>query len=110
VLRSIEEIVECSPVVTLIEVKDKLESAYTLIISIATIHRALQNLKITLKNGYRVLDRVNAPATLEQREQYALEFARNAPTNKKKCIFIDESGLNLHLRRTQDPIFALLAM
>ncbi|VDP30794.1 unnamed protein product [Heligmosomoides polygyrus] len=35
------------------------------------------------------------------RQLYALEFSAHAPPNKKKCIFIDESGFNLHLRRTQ---------
>jgi transposase len=31
---------------------------------------------------------------------YGIDFSRNAPASKEKCIFIDECGYNLHLRKT----------
>lgn len=69
--------------------------------SITTIHKALNNdLRITLKLARCEIEKLNAVETIQSRKIYATHFIENAPHNRKKCIFIDECGFNLHLRRS----------
>jgi hypothetical protein len=63
------------------------------------INLSLLKLRITLKSSSKLLDRVNSEATLNM--EYASFFTNNSPTDKRNCIFIDESGFNLHLRRSK---------
>jgi len=42
---------------------------------------------------------VNSDTTIASRMTYARDFLSHAPANMEKCIFIDESGFNLHLHR-----------
>ena len=51
--------------------------------------------------SYKQLDRVNSEESIQRRVTYARFFTNNAPLNRDNCIFIDESGFNLHLRRSK---------
>ncbi|KAI5151675.1 hypothetical protein ENBRE01_2305 [Enteropsectra breve] len=56
---------------------------------------------ITLKKASIVLDRVNSVEILDLRAAYASYFNRISPEDKARCIFIDDSGFNNHVIRTQ---------
>jgi len=100
VLLVIEQIVEEYPAATLKEIKRILFERIQVDISVSSVQNALHNLRITLKRFTRILDRVNSPETLKKRKDYAEDFIHNAPNTNKNCIFIDESGFNLHLSRS----------
>lgn len=70
-------------------------------VCISTVRNALGRLKITLKTIHRQVDKINDSETLRKRKEYAIDFLKNAPKTKKKIIFFDESGFNLHLRRSR---------
>jgi len=97
-LAKIEEFVEHNSQITIKQIRDKLLLDGTNL-SISTIHRGLEKLKITFKKASRELEKVNCPTSILKRKAYAIDFSTNSPTNKQNCIFIDESGFNLHLRR-----------
>ncbi|KAF6199485.1 hypothetical protein GE061_007511 [Apolygus lucorum] len=44
---------------------------------------------------------MNSEQTLALRKEFAMTFDRWAPQNRSLLIFIDESGFNLHLRRSR---------
>ena len=69
--------------------------------SVTSIFSVLRQLRITLKKCHLELDRVNSAPTISSRKEYALHFISCAPLDMAKCMFIDESGFNLHLHRTQ---------
>lgn len=95
----IEILIEWTPSITLGQIKAKIESAYNVTLSISSIFYTINDLRITLKDSRKILERVNAEDTIQRRFEYASFFLENAPEDKNKCIFIDESGFNLHLRR-----------
>lgn len=95
----IELLIEYSPAITLNEIKTKILDTYFVNVSLSSIFYAINDLRITLKDSRKILDRVNAESTIQQRFEYSTFFLENAPEDKNKCIFIDESGFNLHLRR-----------
>ena len=101
ILNIIENIIEEDPGATLKWMKVLLETRHQISLSTSTIDNALKRLKITMKSSSKVLDRVNAEDTLIKRQEYADMFTREAPENMDNCIFIDESGFNLHLRRNK---------
>ena len=67
----------------------------------STISNGLKELKIALKMVSIEEDRMNSASSIENRRQYASEFAIGFLNKKKKILFIDECGFNLHLRRSQ---------
>lgn len=98
ILVEVERAVENNTQVTLKEIRDILVNR-DVILSIATIYRGLEILKVTFKRASKEIDKVNSPITIQKRKIYAIDFSNNAPENKSRCIFIDECGYNLHLRR-----------
>uniref|UniRef100_A0A0A9WCV6 3-isopropylmalate dehydratase small subunit n=1 Tax=Lygus hesperus TaxID=30085 RepID=A0A0A9WCV6_LYGHE len=100
VLDAIESLVEENPGITLKEMKSILASR-NIILSKSTIDNGLRLLKITLKIASKEVDRMNSPESIRRRREYALRFNEWAPTERGNLVFIDESGFNLHLRRTQ---------
>ena len=98
VLVEIEAMVENNHFITLKKMKTLL-AAKDIFISQASIFNALQKLKLTLKLARCEVDRMNAPEIIAKRKVYARHFHRHSPPDKKKCIFVDECGYNLHLRR-----------
>ena len=99
ILESIENIVEHEPLITLKEISSRF-ATQGISLSISTIHRGLEQLKITVKKASRELENVNSQNNIQKRKLYALDFSQNSPSNKKNCIFIDECGFNCHLRKT----------
>jgi len=96
----IEEIVENNPAATLKDIQKIIFDRQQITISITSIQNGLRKLRITLKKMSKVLDRVNSSETICKRKIYAEDFLHNAPNTNKNCIFIDESGFNLHLSRS----------
>ncbi|KAI5150378.1 hypothetical protein ENBRE01_1459 [Enteropsectra breve] len=98
----IDEIVSFNPQFTLKEIKSKLLelSEGILVISLSSINRCLQDLKIKLKLCHRELDRVNALDKIQLRKEYALWFNNHFQNDFSRAIFIDESSFNLHLKRS----------
>lgn len=99
-LEKIEQLVESNPQATLKQIKHDLEIS-NIFLSISSISTALAKLCITVKKCHTEIDRVNTPLTIANRRNYALNFVNCAPTDMRKCIYIDESGFNLHLHRAQ---------
>ena len=91
VLTRIETIVENNPAATLIQIKNLLANE-NVILSKSSVENGLKKLMISLKKARIEYDRVNCERTLNLRSEYALEFSRNAPTERNKWIYIDESG------------------
>ena len=65
-----------------------------------TIRRIIYKLNITLKKASRTLENVNSVISKERRKEYARAFLNEDAENLKTMVFIDESGFDLHLRRT----------
>ncbi|KAI5153793.1 hypothetical protein ENBRE01_3261, partial [Enteropsectra breve] len=100
-LAQIERISEENSSYTLGDIKILLLARYNKTLSLSSVDNAFRTLMITLKKASIVLDRVNSPETLDLRAANASYFNRFSPEDKARCIFIDESGFNNHLRRTQ---------
>jgi len=102
IINAIENIVTFNSQYTLNEVKRALqiESDNRHVVSISTINRCLQELRITMKLTHRELDRVNMPDKIEMRKQYAIWFGNYFQNDYSRVVFIDESGFNLHLKRS----------
>lgn len=102
-MTKIEELVTFNPEFTLKEIKKKLEdsSNNNFSISIASINRCLQELKITMKQSHRELDRVNSPDKILLRKEYSLWFNNHFNNNFSRVVFIDESSFNMHLHRSR---------
>jgi hypothetical protein len=63
------------------------------------MHNLIKSLKITFKMTRPELEARNCVDTIQKRLEYAEKFMRDSPMDKRKIVFIDESGFNLHLRR-----------
>lgn len=99
ILLLIESHIEKNRATTLKKIQTYLSESGILTVSINTIKRGLQKLKITLKRTYLLLDRVNDPERVELRRIYALDFLTNTTQDNSKIFFVDESSFNLHLKR-----------
>lgn len=99
VLNKIESISQENASYTLKQMQDILFERHNIKLSISSVQNGLSSLLITTKKASPCLLRVNEEATLTKRADFASFFAREAPEDKNKCIFIDESGFNYHLRR-----------
>ena len=100
----IEEFVESSieenSQITLVEIKRKTNEKFSVNVCIETIRRVIYKLKITLKKATRTLENVNSEISKIKRKEYARNFLNEDSESDQIKIFIDESGFNLHLRRT----------
>jgi transposase len=101
ILRMIDDIVDSNPVITLKDIHKVLSERNNINISKSTVDNALKALKVTLKNSSKILDKVNAGETIEMKSVFSSYFLDNSPRDRRKLIFIDESGFNLHLRRSK---------
>lgn len=97
ILEQIETIVESEPGITLKNIRKKLFEQFNVMLALSTIFNGLKELKITLKMASIEMDRMNSASAIENRRQYASQFAIWSPQQKEKMIFIDEYGFNLHL-------------
>ena len=101
VLQLIEAAVEEEPGITLRGIQDKLSSQHNIVVSITAVANGLKTLKITLKKASIEIDRMNCENSIERRKQYAIDFRLSVPQQHEFLVFIDETGFNLHLRRTR---------
>jgi transposase len=102
IISCIENLVTYNPQYTLKEIRENLilngQNMHD--ISISSINRCLQGLQITMKLTHRELDRVNMPDKIELRRNFSLWFNNYFENNFSYAVFIDESGFNLHLKRS----------
>lgn len=99
VMMKIEELISINPEYSLKELQTRLQdNGYK--ISLSSICRSLQSLKITRKMCHRELDRVNESLKIQQRKEYALWFNNNFDNDYSKAVFVDECSFNLHLKRS----------
>lgn len=86
---------------TLKDMKDIMSLKHNKNLSLSTIKNGLAKLAITIKKASYTLEKVNNEETLTKRADYASFFSIEAPNDKSRCLFIDESGFNYHLRRSR---------
>ncbi|KAF7684981.1 Transposable element Tc3 transposase [Cucumispora dikerogammari] len=96
----IENEIEKNPQITLDQIKNKLFQELQIMVSLETIRRVIFKLKITLKKASRTLENVNSTISKEKRQEYARRFLTEDTIGQSIKVFIDESGFNLHMRRT----------
>lgn len=100
ILEQVDTIIGENTGITIKEIKNLVHERAGIRLSVGSVANCLSKLKITLKKASIVHDRVNSESTLRARAIYFQDFAANAPGESFKCIFIDESGFNYHMRRT----------
>lgn len=96
----IETIIENTPSITLVEIKNKILENFNVGVCIESIRLCITELGITKKNITMTGIQVNSERSKNLRKLYAIDFLNNFH-NDMQNIFIDESGFNLHLRRRQ---------
>ena len=96
----IENSIEINSQITLTQIKSLINERFSISVCLETIRRVIYKLKITLKKASRTLENVNSEISKIRRKEYARNFLNEDSENDKIKIFIDESGFNLHLRRT----------
>jgi transposase len=101
ILNKIETIVETNNSVSIKDIRRKIIEEDQVSLCTGTVSNALKKLIISTKNLNKVFDKVNNVVYLEKRREYADDFNNNAPADLEKCIYIDEGGFNLHLRRNR---------
>ncbi|KAG0438494.1 hypothetical protein DMUE_3054 [Dictyocoela muelleri] len=96
----IETEIEKNPQITLEQIKNKIRQNFNIIVSLETIRKIIYKLKITLKKASRTLENVNSTISKQTGQEYARNFLNEDNLRETIKVFIDESGFNLHLRRT----------
>ncbi|KAG0435244.1 hypothetical protein DMUE_4816, partial [Dictyocoela muelleri] len=94
----VEELIEINPLITILQIREKIENKFSISLSLESIRRIICALKITLKKISYTSTNINSESSKSKRQLYAQNFMNIEDTFVK--IFIDESGFNLYLRRT----------
>ncbi|KAI8378880.1 hypothetical protein EDC96DRAFT_592445, partial [Choanephora cucurbitarum] len=85
------------------EARDALLSAFPDLgsISLSSLHYHLtKHASLTLKKLEKLVKARNADTTLEQRKEKVLQWKADREMSwEENCVFIDEAGFNLHIRR-----------
>lgn len=91
--------VDENPLLSLQQLKTKVEETFRIITSISTIDRTLRSFHYTLKVATRVPERRNSINTIETRYDYAMRFRElETSTRHENLIFIDEVGFQVVTR------------
>jgi transposase len=88
ILGSIERVITGHNTIALKQIKTHLRENDDVNLPLSTIFNALLKLRITLKAGSKLLDRVNSEATLNARMEYARSFANYSPIDKKTAFLL----------------------
>lgn len=99
ILNNIIQKIENNPTVTLEEIKNGIWETCQVSVSKETIRKSLKNIGITRKLLVSTIESVNNSTSKEKRRIFARTFLDNYHDDSHN-IFIDESGFNLHIRRT----------
>ena len=94
------EAVEENAQVTLQQIKELLEIRINLTISTSTIGRHLEGRGFSVKKIYHLTDKMNLMVNKIKRKEY-VEKLLEAMAEEKFIVFVDESNVNLFVRRTQ---------
>lgn len=81
------------------DLQEKISEEFGLIFSIETVRTIVNCLVITLKRTTNINEMVNRPEIKESRKQYVEWYLRESRENEKNMVFIDESPLNLYMKR-----------
>ena len=92
--------VEENPQITLKEIAFIIFREFTVTVSTSTVARHLDGKCYSLKKVYHYSEKMNSMINKEKRRIY-LQALLNFRDKNKNIIYIDESNLNLFLRRTQ---------
>ncbi|KAF7696496.1 hypothetical protein CDIK_1822 [Cucumispora dikerogammari] len=96
----VQQFIETNCQITLKALKVLIFRELNIEMSLSTIRNVIVDLKITLKKAVFTFVNINSPRTKELRQAYARDYLQNIRGGSIKCIFINESGLNLYLRRS----------
>ena len=99
-LHFIENTVEDLPTIILSEIKTKILIEKAITISIESIRKAILSLGITRKKVTQTGVHINSDRNKLLRKEYARTFLEEHHDDSFN-VFIDESGFNIHMRRTQ---------
>lgn len=99
ILEYLEGLVEERPDISLFELKTKVSENFGINVSQQTVSNGLYKLGITRKKMEVIIESVNSERSKIARRNFARDFLDHHP-NDALNIFIDESGFNLHLRKT----------
>ena len=94
------EAVEENAQITLQQIKEFLEIKINLTISTSTIGRHLEGRGFSVKKVYHLTDKMNLMVNKIKRKDY-VEKLQKAMGEEKHIVFVDESNVNLFVRRTQ---------
>ena len=89
-----------NPLLTLVEIKNKIKAEYDLDVSTTTIHKHLDGQMFTLKKILPEPENMNSLANRRKRAE-CVQTVMSAHGNGKHIIYIDESKCNLFLRRSE---------
>ena len=91
--------VDEDPLLTLGQLKEKINEELGRVVSISTVDRCLKNFHYTLKSLVPCPVRRNCDNTIEQRYQYALQYRLlESEIGDRNIIFIDEVGFSVSTR------------
>jgi len=97
-VETLKRLVEDQPSNTLQGLQSGIKAVLQWCPSLASVHRKLDELKLTLKVGQRVPKRRNDQDTLAERRLYVIKL-RHLRQNGYRCIYVDEAGYNTWTRR-----------
>ena len=78
---------ESKPGITVRNIRKTLLKQFNVTLALSKIFNGLKELKITLKMASIEMDRMKSASTIENRRQYATEFAIWSPQQKEKNDF-----------------------
>jgi len=86
--------------ITLKSIQQRCQSQLNINVSIASLHRAINNFNYSFKRTSLVPEKRNDPDVILQRKQYVIELNRLTRHIKinYKLFFIDEAGFNVSMR------------
>lgn len=97
----VAQLVDSDPDLTLNQICLAVSERLYIVISPSTASRVLTTIGYTMKITRLVPEARNCEAQIAARYAYANMFIRDCPIERERVIWIDETGFNLHLRRSQ---------
>jgi hypothetical protein len=87
------------PDIILKALSEKMRKSLGITLSVKTMSKTLTKIGFTFKLLLTFPISRNSPETISLRKEYALKFLAEAPIDRRKIVWIDETGFNINLRR-----------
>lgn len=94
-------LIEQRPDLTLRSISETIQREKQMIVSASTILRICKSIGFTFKLLRQVPESRNCPEVIEARYVYANKFLNDRPINLSDIVWADETGFNLHIRRSK---------